>query len=329
MEIELTPSSDMSPEVAAAMRHQIASSVPKWNARALRSQCERFVKKATTRPPDPKTRNQHFISQFWLRLFSGMDHVVLMDVNADTSDPAFAPLVPIEKAAAEPYLFTFKKHIGTVGSGHEARNGYLEQRVSGLFKEIAATKSIPENDFRRWLIANYLAFVFLQSPQTIKLSNHKVAEHIENLNRELAVLDTDLSDLYDLDSLRQFYTHNALLQNSLLISKMACLFFCRRWQMVSMPPNMPLALPLLPVVHWGQGLQPAREIWVPINPSLLLCMSWLPLPAAADLLNTYVGDRVLTSLILHAEESAGGRLIVHPDNRKWWKRRIKKHQKAN
>ena len=327
MEIELTPSPDMAPEVAAAMRQQIASGVPRWNA--LRPQCEGFVKKATTRPPDHKTRNQHFISQFWLRLFSGVDHVVLLDVNADTSDPAFAPLVPIEKAAAEPYLFTFKHHIGTVGSGHEARIGHLQQRVSGLFKEIVATKSIPENDFHLWLIANYLAFVFLQSPQTMRLSDDKAAERIENPNRELTGLDTDLSDFYDLDGLRQFYTHSALLQNSSLINKTACLFFCRRWRVVSMPPNMPLALPLLPVVHWGQGLQPAREIWVPISPSLLLCMSWLPLPAAADLLNTHAGGNVLTLLIRHAEESAGGRLIVHPDNRKWWKRRIKEHRKAN
>ena len=327
MEIELALSSDIDPEVAAAMRRQIASGVPRWND--LRPQCEGFVKKATTRPPDPKTRNQHFISQFWLRLFSEVDHVVLLDVNADTSDPAFAPLVPIEKAAAEPYLFTFKQHIGTVGSGHEARIGYLEQRVSGLFKEIAATKFIPENDFHRWIIANYLAFVFLQSPHTMKLSDHNAAERIENLNLELAGLGTDLSVFYDLDGLRQFYTYNALLQNSSLINKTACLFFCRRWQVMSMPPNMPLALPLLPVVHWGQGLQPAPEIWVPINPSLLLCMSWLPLPAAADLLNTHAGSKVLTSLIRHAKRSAGGRLIVHPDNRKWWKRRIKEHQKAN
>ena len=321
MEIELSVPG-MDPAVNAAMREQIKDSLRRWEK--VRPQAGPFVKKSTSRPPDKQTRNQHFISQFWLRRFAGADEVAVLDIGADPNAEDFGAVLPVEKAAAEFGLFTLKQEDG---STHESRMSHIEGKASAVFEKMASGV-LPEDDFERFAVAAYLAFIFLQSPVIMHISDDQAEERIEKLAREIKdELDIDISDFYYIDDLKSRYTPSALLDRRPLINKAVFFFFCRNWHLIEMPAGWPLALPMFPVVHWGQGLQPASEIWVPITPNRLLCMSWIPLPDDVALTGEQAA-RVLAALIRHTE-ATGGEMIVRPDHRDWWKKLIKGHQPDN
>lgn len=320
MEIELSVPG-MDPAVNAAMRAQIKDGLRRW--KKVRPQAGPFVKKAASQPPDKQTRNQHFISQFWLRRFAGADEVAVLDVGADPGGGLGAP-VPVEEAAARSGLFTLRP---ADGSAHESRMSHIEGKASAVFEKMAAG-ALPEDDFERFAVAAYLAFIFLQSPVTRHISDDQAEERIEKLAREIKdELGADLSDFCSLDDLKRRYTLPALLDRRSLINKAVWFFFCRSWRLIEMPAGWPLALPMCPVVHWGQGLQPAPEIWVPVTPARLLCMSWIPLPDDVPLTGGQAA-RVLAALIRHADVT-GGEVIVHPDHRDRWKQLIKEHQADN
>ena len=321
MEIELSIPG-MDPAVNAAMREQIKDGLRRWEK--VRPQAGPFVKKATSRPPDKQTRNQHFISQFWLRRFAGADEVAVLNVGADPDAEDFGAVLPVEKAAAEFRLFTLKQEDG---SAHESRMSHIEGKASAVFKKMASGV-LPEDDFERFALATHLAFIFLQSPVMMQVSDDQAEERFEKLAREIKDdLDADLSDFYNIDDLKRRHTPSALLDRRSLINKAVCFFFCRNRRLIEMPAGWPLALPMFPVVHWGQGLQPAPEIWVPITPNRLLCMSWIPLPDDMALTGEQAA-RVLAALIRHAE-AMGGEIIIHPDHRDRWKQLIKEHQADN
>ena len=321
MEIELSVP-EMDPAVSAAMRAQIKDGLRRWEK--VRPQAGPFVKKSTSRPPDKQTRNQHFISQFWLRRFAAADEVAVLDVGADPDVEDFGAVLPVEKAAAEFRLFTLKQEDG---SAHESRMSHIEGKASAVFKKMASGV-LPEDDFERFAVATHLAFIFLQSPVMMQISDDQAEERFEKLAREIKdELGADLSDFYNIDDLKRRYTPSALLDRRSLINKAVCFFFCRSWRLVEMPDGWPLALPMCPVVHWGQGLQPTPEIWVTITPNRLLCMSWIPLPDDVALTGEQAA-RVLAALIRHAE-ATGGEMIVRPDHRDRWKQLIKEHQAGN
>lgn len=321
MEIELSVP-DMDPVVNAAMRAQLKDGLRRWEK--VRPQAGPFVKKATSRPPDKQTRNQHFISQFWLRRFAAADEVAVLDVGANPDDGGFGALVPVEKAAARSGLFTLNQ---ADGSAHESRMSHIEGKASAVFEKMA-DGTLPADDFKRFAVAAHLAFVFLQSPVTMHISDEQAEERIEKLAREIKdELGADLRDFYSLDDLKRRYTLSALLDRRSLINKAVCFFFCRSWRLIEMPDGWPLALPMCPVVHWGQGLQPAPEIWVPVTPARLLCMSWIPLPDDMALTGEQAA-RVSAALIRHAE-ATGGEIIIRPDHCDHWKQLIAQHQAAN
>lgn len=322
---DTTPALDMDPEVAAAMRERRADGMWRWNA--IVPQCKPFFEKAISRPPDPETRNQHFISQFWLRAFAADSdkHLIQMDINVDPNSPAFARRVSVRQAAAGEHLFTLKQDIGSVGSHHEERMELFEDAAAPLFKQMAASYSPPDADYERWLIAHYLTFVLVQAPSTMKLSCDMAVGRIEKLIGELADQGVEFTKDF-LDSLPQRYALSGTLGNSQMINKIAFLFFSRNWRVVKMPVDMPLALPLFPIVHWGQGLLQASEIWVPVSPDALLCMSWLELPADDDLYTGDVCNQALGLLIRHVQEASGGQMFVHPDHREWWGQRVEERR---
>ena len=310
IEIELSIPG-MDPAVNAAMRAQIRDGLRRWEK--VRPQAGPFVKKAASQPPDKQTRNQHFISQFWLRRFAGADEVVVLDVGADPGGDLEVP-VHVDEAAARSGLFTLRQEDG---SAHESRMSHIEGKASAVFEKMARG-SLPEDDFELFAVAVYLTFIFLQSPVAMHISDDQAEERIEKLAREIKdEPGADLSDCNSLDDLKQRYTLLALLDRRPLINKAVFLFFCRNWHLIEMPAGWPLALPMFPVVHWGQGLQPAPEIWVPVTPARLLCMSWIPLPDDVALTGRQAA-RVLAALIRHAA-ATGGEVIVHPDHRDRWK----------
>lgn len=320
IEIELSIPG-MDPAVNAAMRAQIKDGLRRW--KKVRPQAGPFVKKAASQPPDKQTRNQHFISQFWLRRFAKADEVAVLNVGADPGGDLGAP-VPMEEAAARSGLFTLRQ---ADGSAHESRMSHIEGKASAVFEKMAGG-SLPEDDFERFAVAAYLAFIFLQSPVTMRISDDQAEERIEKRAREIKdEPGADLSDFYSLDDLKRYYTLSALLDRRSLINKAVCFFFCRSWRLIGMPAGWPLALPMFPVVHWGQGLQPAPEIWVPVTPAWLLRMSWIPLPDDMALTGEQT-SWVLAALIRHAA-ATGGEVIVHPDHRDRWKQLIAQHQADN
>lgn len=319
MEIKLSVDG-MDPEAGAAMCERIEDGLPRWDK--VRPQAEPFVKKAGSRPPDKQTGNQHFISQFWLRLFHP-DEVAVLDVGADPDSEGFGPVLPVAEAAAGFRLFTLQ---GEDGSTHESRMHHIETKVAPIFKRMAAGES-PADDFERFAIAVYLAFICLQSPVSMRLSAEKAEADIEKLARETEdEFGVDLGDLYDLDSLKQRYAFSALLGGTSLFNKLAFLFFCRSWHLIQMPESRPLALPMFPIIHGGQGLQPARDVSVVLAPNQLLIMSWPTLPDGVELTEGQcIG--ICKALIRHAEATIG-KLITHPDHRDDWALVIKRHQEA-
>lgn len=320
MEIELSVPG-MTPAVNSAMRAQIKDGLPRWEK--VRPQAGPFVKKATSRPPDKQTRNQHFISQFWLRRFAGADEVAVLDVSADPDAERFGAVLPVEEAAAEFRLFTLK---GEDSSAHESRMNHIETKAAPIFKRMAAGE-LPADDFGRFAVAVYLAFIFLQSPVMMRFSDEKAEAAIEKLAREIEdELGVHLGDLRDLDSLKQRYTFSALLGQDSLINKTALLFFCRSWHLLEIPARWPLALPMFPIINWGQGLQPAPDVSAVLAPNRLLVMSWETLPDEVELIDgQYI--KICEALIHHAE-ATDGKLITHPDHRDHWARGIKGHQKS-
>lgn len=320
MEIELSVPG-MDPAVNAAMRAQIKDGLRRWEK--VRPQARPFVKKAASQPPDKQTRNQHFISQFWLRRFAGADEVVVLDVGADPGG-GLGPPVPVDEAAARSGLFTLSQ---ADGSAHESRMSHIEGKASAVFEKMARGP-LPEDDFELFAVAAFLAFIFLQSPVAMHISDDQAEEHIGKLTREIKdELDADLSDFYSLDDLKRRYTFSALLEQRSLINKAVFFFFCRNWRLIEMPADWPLALPMFPIINWGEGLQPAPEIWVPVTPARLLCMSWIPLPDDVALTGGQAA-RVLAALIRHAA-ATGGEVIVHPDHRDRWKQLIAQYQADN
>ena len=317
MEIKLSVPG-MDPEAGAAMRERIEDGLPRWDK--VRPQAEPFVKKASSRPPDNQTGNQHFISQFWLRLFHP-DEVAVLDVGADPDSKGFGPVLPVAEAAAGFRLFTLQ---GEDGSTHESRMHHIETKVAPIFKRMAAGES-PADDFERFAVAFYLAFIFLQSPVSMRLSAEKAEADIEKLARETEdELGVDLGDLYDLDTLKQRYAFSALLDWISLVNKLAFLFFCRSWHLIQMPESWPLALPMFPIVNWGQGLQPAPDVSVVLAPNRLLIMSWPTLPDGVELTDGQCSE-ICEALIRHAE-ATDGKLITRPEHRDRWARDIKGHQ---
>ena len=320
MEIELSvPGMDHA--VNAAMCAQIKDGLRRWEK--VRPQVGPFVKKATSRPPDKQTRNQHFISQFWLRRFAEADEVAVLDVSADPDAEGFGAVFPVEEAAAEFRLFTLK---GEDSSAHESRMNHIETKAAPIFKRMAAGE-LPADDFRRFAVAVYLAFVFLQSPVMMRFSDEKAEAAIEKLAREIEdELGVDLGDLRDLDSLKQRYTFSALLGQDSLINKATLFFFCRSWHLVEIPDRWPLALPMFPIINCGQGLQYAPDVSVVLAPNRLLIMSWETLSDGVELIDGQC-IKICEALIRHAE-ATDGKLIVHPDHRDHWAWGIKGHQKV-
>lgn len=319
MEIELSvPGMDL--DANAAMHQRIEDGLRRWDK--VRPQAEPFVKKASSRPPDKQTGNQHFISQFWLRLFHP-DEVAVLDVGADPDSEGFGAVLPVAEAAAGFRLFTLQ---GQDGSTHESRMHHIETKVAPIFKRMAAGE-FPADDFERFAVAFYLAFIFLQSPVTMRLSDQKVEAGIAKLAREIEdELGVDLGDLYDLGLLKQRYAFSALLRRDSLVNKLAFFFFCRSWHLIRMPERWPLALPMFPIIHGGQGLQPARDVSVVLAPNRVLIMSWPTLPDGVELTDGQCIE-ICEALIRHAE-TTDGKLITHPDHRGHWAQGIKGHQEA-
>ena len=182
--------------------------------------------------------------------------------------------------------------------------------------------------FERFVVSAYLAFVFLHAPATMRFSDEQVEERIAKLARELAdEHGIDLGALYDLDALKQRYTFSALFGRNSLISKAVLLFFCRSWYLIQMPESWPLALPMFPIINWGQPLQTARDMSIVIDPKRLLIMSWPTLPDQTEELTDEQCIAICNALIFHAE-AADDKLITCPEHRDHWTRGVKGHQEA-
>ena len=314
--IDLSPKPGMDPRVYEAMCARVRELTPRWNA--LEKQAAAYVRKAGSQPLDSQTVNQHSISQFWLRLFAdSANTIVQMDTGGrDVS----AEEAPVEETASAPHQFTLKQHLGQ-GSRYEAMLSYVENKASVYLKNLAADKAAPAEDFHRWVLSYYFAFMFVQSTPTMKYAAAESSKRVADLAAELSQQGL----VVDQDNLRDVYTHKGSIGNNPLINKIAFYFFCRRWHVVEMPPETPLALPLLPVIHWGQPLQYATDIWVPVSPSVLLCMSWTAIPEipAGETLPADVADRVIEQIIKHATDHADGVLLLRPQDREWWQQRIR------
>lgn len=320
MEIELSIPG-MDPEVNAAMRERIKDGLRRMEK--IHTRIEEFVEQATSVQPDGKTKNQHFISRFWLRLFHPK-RVAVLDITADPFAERFGPVIPVKKAAAGAGIFTMR---GEDSSPHEAMMGFLESKAAPIFKKMAVGQ-VPSDDFDRFIVSAYLAFIFLHAPATMRFSDEQVEERIADLARELAdEHGIDLGSLHDLDALKQRYTFSAVFGRNSLISKAVLFFFCRSWHLVEMPERWPLALPMFPIVNWGQPLQTARDVSVVIAPNRVLLMSWPTLPDQSEELTDKQCIAICDALIRHAE-ATDGRLIVHPEHREHWARGIKGHQET-
>ena len=320
MEIELS-FPGMDPEVNAAMRERIADGLRRMEK--IYDRIEEFVEQATSAQPDKQTKKQHFISQFWLRLFHPK-RVAVLDIAADPFAEGFGPVMSVKDAAARRRLFTLK---GEDSSAHEAMMGYLESSAAPIFEKMAAGQP-PSDDFKRFVVSAYLAFVFLHAPATMRFSDEQAEEGIAKLACELAdEHGIDLGALYDLDALKQRYTFSALFGRNSLISKAVLLFLCRSWHLIRMPESWPLALPMFPIINWGQSLQTARDMSIVIDPNRLLIMSWPTLPDQTEELTDEQCIAICNALILHAE-ATDGKLITRPEHRDHWARGIKGHQEA-
>lgn len=322
MEIELDIPG-MEPEVNAAMRVRIADGLRRQEKN--HGWIEKFVDKAVNRPPDTQTKNQHYISQFWLRLFAEGERreakVAVLDIDGDPDADGFGPVMSVKDAAARRCLFTLK---GEGGSAHEALMSFLETKAAPVFKKMAAG-GLPPDDRDRFAVSAYLAFVLLHAPATMRFSDEKAEASIAETAREIkAEHGLDIGDHYDLDALKQRYTFSALFGRNTLISKAVLCFFSRSWHLVETPPEWPMALPMFPVVNWGQALLAARDLSVVLAPNRVLIMSWPTLPDTA-VLDDKTCIAICESLLRHAE-ATDGRIIVHPDHIEHWGRGIKGHQ---
>lgn len=319
MEIDLSITG-MDPEVEAAMRERIQNGTRRWDN--IRPQAEPFVANAVDQPASP-ARNQHYISRFWLRLFQRQHKVAVLDIADDPCSEDFGPSVPVRRAAAADRLFTLS---GEDSSAHEAMMGYIEGKAAPIFKKMADGQP-PVDDFERFVMSMYLAFVFLQAPETMRFSDAQAKQHIAKLARGIQDdYGVDPGDIYDLDALEQSYTFSALFGRPSLINKLGFFFFCRNWHLVGTPESWPLALPMFPIINWGQGLLTARDVSIVLSPNRLLVMSW-PTLSDPEALTDKQCIAICDALIRHAA-ATDGRLIVHPDHVKHWGRGIQGHQQA-
>lgn len=315
--IDISPEDNMSNRDVVAMRQRANACLPEWEG--IVPQVRDFMARFQRNDNVQLTRNQHYVPKFWQKRFADSKRIVVANLNYSLDDLRFMRETSIRRAARVRDLYNVHSG-GRIHSPYEEYFAYLENHVARLFSEIdqQGTETLIDNPFSRWLLSQFLTVSNMRTEMIINSTANRADEMKREKEKELGILLPE--------STTQLITFQALFGREGLEDKLAFLLFCRHWTIIPATGRIKYTLPLHPIINWGWGIKVATQIWVPLDRDKLLCLHWTPNIIASRSIANH--RQICSDIINHTKAHADGRMIVHPEDKQYWKKQIKYHNRA-
>ena len=318
--VDFKPEDNMDDLVAEAMvlRCRVMGEIYK----AVVKDARIFDEKFNSTSIDTRKKRHHFVPTFWQRKFANSRHTVEVDLNSNGRMRSCSP----KDTAIRKHFYNLRLPQGEiVYTGHEDYLAHYESEASKIISKIIndGTAFLEEDILSRWIMSGFLIQCILRTSELERRWSHDWEETRVELEsqygEQLAKDENTAKAICDAQRL------DTLLGNPERRERGAFFLFCRRWTVIPYT-HVRLALPFDPVINFGRGAKTAAMILVPLDRKKMLVMHWVP-GIVPDLRR---GDRYLicSDILNHVQDKSGGKMLIHPDDQKFWNAQIKAWKNA-
>jgi len=271
---------------------------------------------------DTKKKRHHFVPLFWQRKFADRCHTVEVDLNSGGRMHLQSP----KDTGVRKQFYNLRSPQGRITyTGHEDYLAHYESEASRIIKRILGhgVDFLDTDTLSRFKLSHFFVQCILRTSETErrwiqdwrKLRSEVEKQHGKKLTED-EMLARTLCDSQRLDH---------LLGNPKTREAPTFFLFCRRWTLIPYT-NIRLALPFDPIINFGSGAKTANMILIPLDRKKMLVLHWAPsvIPVVKD------GDKYLicSDILNHVQDRSGGKMVIHPDDQKFWKTQIKAWEEA-